>query len=395
MTMYFDDCSRLEDAEGFCLPAGISSSSSKSKAAPAHVHWVKNEKLQALGEFLGYTAQSAKKLEPEQVGEAILQWAMDTNVVDYSEKKQQQQDTPAAGTTSTMPLAKFDSISDLSIAPCTDAIDCLAYFWEQLASLLDHPEAIPANSVHLMVFPNATALWNYDVMLTMMQAVQISKPLLRHEEYTLQLHLFHPDFKHAPKLWSPETHAPFPTAGISLVKKTCHPQPTFQMDATRSKLEALFQKGPATTTPTSGVRPTPTPTLEQVRESCQPWIIQSNLVQRQHEYYPITQPVFLNSNKKHHWFATVWKALSALQPGQSILVVLLGPPASSPDTLMPRFSTWKKWAIVMNAALKRLHRKDDGNTVLQISQVAHPHAPQSHRQSPYPVIQIVCYSNNK
>jgi hypothetical protein len=38
----------------------------------------------------------------------------------------------------------------------------------------------------------------------------------------------------------------------------------------------------------------------------------------------------------------------------------------------------------MNAALKRL---TDGN--MQIAQVAHPDAPQSHRQSPYPVIQIV------
>jgi hypothetical protein len=356
MTMYFDDCSRLEDAEGFLLPIGVS----KSKAP--HVPWVPNEKLQAVRDFLGYTAQSALKLEPEQVEEALLQWAIDTNIVDYSEEEEE--DTPATG--STMPHAKFDSISDLSIAPCTGAIACLAYFWQQLASLLDHPEAIPANSVHLMAFPNATALWNYDVMLTMMQAVQVSKPFLRHEEYTLQLHLFHPDFKHSPKFLSPETHAPFPTAGFSLVKKTFKQQPTFQVDATRSKLEAIFQKEAAT--PQTSVLP---PTLAQVWKSCQPWI-QSNL----QDEHPVTQHVLLDSNKKHHWFATVWSALSALQPGQSIVVV--GPAD------MPRFSTWRKWAIVMNAALKRL---TDGN--MQIAHVAHPSAPQSHRQSPHPVLQIV------
>jgi hypothetical protein len=362
MTMYFDDCSRLEDAEDFVLPVGVF-----NLKAP-HIPWVPNEKLQAMRDFLGYTAQSALKLEPEQVEEAILQWAIDTNIVDYSEEE----DTPSTPATgSTMPRAKFDSITDLSIAPCTEVIDCLAYFWEHIASLLDHPEAIPANSVHLIAFPNATALWNYDVMLTMMQAVQVSKPLLRHEEYTLQLHLFHPDFKHSPKLWSPETHAPFPTAGISLAKKTSKQHPTFQMDATRSKLEAIFQKGAAT--PQTKSVPPP-PTLEQVWESCQPWIIHSNL---QDEEHPITQHALLNSNKKHHWFATVWSALSALQPGQSILVV--GPAD------MPRFSTWRKWAIIMNVALQRL---TDGR--MQIAQVAHPNALQSHRQSPYPVIQIVC-----
>jgi hypothetical protein len=361
MTMYFDDCSRLGDAKDFVLPVGAS----KSKA---HVPWVANEKLQAVRDFLGYTAQSALTLEPEQVEEAILQWVIDTNVVNYSEEEEE--DIPSTRIGSTMLRAKFDSISDLSIAPCTDTIACLAYFWQQLAPLLDHPEAIPANSVNLMVFPNATALWNYDVMLTMMQAVQVSKPLLRHEEYTLQLHLFHPDFQNSPKLWSPETHAPFPTAGISLVKKTSKKQPTFQMDATRSKLEAIFRKAAAT--PQTSVPP---PTPEQVWESCQPWIA-SNLQDEHPPMSSTTKHVLLNSNKKHHWFATVWSAISAIQRGQSILVV--GPAD------MPRFSTWRKWAIVMNAALKRL---TDGN--MQIAQVAHPDAPQSHRQSPYPVIQIV------
>ena len=378
--MYFDDCSRLEDAEeGFVI--GVS----KSKAP--HVPWVPNEKLQAVRDLLGYTAQSALTLEPEQVEEAMLQWAIDTNIVDYSEE-QPEEDTaaPATGTGSGTPRAKFDSISELSIAPCSETIACLAYVWEHLASLLDqqHPEAaaamIPAakNSVHLMAFPNATALWNYDVMLTMMQAVHVSKPLLRghheEEEYTLQLHLFHPDFKHSPTMWSPEMHAPFPTAGISLVKKTVTQQPTFQMDATRSKLEAMFQQK-AATTHTS----VPPPTLSQVWDSCQPWIIQSN---SQHPTTTQQQYVLLDSsNKKHHWFAKVWSALSTLQRGHSLWVV--GPSADD----MPRFSTWRQWAIVMNAALKRLT-----SGTMQIVQVAHPRAPQSHRQSPYPVIQIL-FSN--
>ncbi|KAL3921425.1 MAG: hypothetical protein SGILL_002756 [Bacillariaceae sp.] len=253
--MYFDDAERLEGEEVLSPESSIYRS-----------NWItsyQEEKRLALQNLLGYQPSSAAKLTDEQVEEETLRWAIDTNIVwvedDMAEndddenenihdnmqgsKKQQQQRR-----------GKYDSIQDLKVASnCDTVLESLAFCWSVIADVLQEQQdkdqqgdkssaASDSSSAHLVVFSKSLPLWNYEVMVDMLLAIQISKPFLP-AEYNLLLDLFHPDYKHSPRIWSPERHAPFPTLGISLQHKKTSSTQEMEMDieATRAKLDKLFQ----------------------------------------------------------------------------------------------------------------------------------------------------------
>lgn len=224
------------------------------------------EKRLAMEKLLGYNPTSAAKLTPDQVEEETLRWAVDTNIVwagddddvndndnddNISMMTEKDDNMRSPPSRDKQRLAKYENISDLRVASsCETLLDSLAYVWSILADALqqkqDDDAAANANSsiVQLIVFPNTKPLWNYDVMANMLMAIQICKPFLP-SDVDLQLDLFHPHYKHSPRMWSPEMHAPFPTLGLSLKDKSKTKRrkedEEFDVDATRAKLDALFQ----------------------------------------------------------------------------------------------------------------------------------------------------------
>jgi hypothetical protein len=146
-------------------------------------------------------------------------------------------------------LAKYDTIKDLFVASsCYTLLDSLTYVWNVIADAFQEQQhaqgTTSSSSVHLIVFPKSQPLWDYDVMVNMLLSIQICKPFLP-DNVHLQLDLFHPNYKHSPRMWSPEMHAPFPTLGVSLQEKTKNKNVSFDdqefdVDALRAKLDTIF-----------------------------------------------------------------------------------------------------------------------------------------------------------
>merc|ERR1712091_619707 len=82
-------------------------------------------------------------------------------------------------------------------------------------------------------------------MVTMLEAIQITRPLLPNN-LELGLDLFHPNFKHSPRMWSPQWHSPFPTIGITIKAKKQESIDEIDLDTVRGKLDVLFQSVDAT-----------------------------------------------------------------------------------------------------------------------------------------------------
>jgi hypothetical protein len=68
--------------------------------------------------------------------------------------------------------------------------------------------------VHFIAFPYHDELYDYKRFSTLLAAVEFSKDLCVYLGRHMTLTLFHPQFKNAPHLFSPERHSPFPTAGL-------------------------------------------------------------------------------------------------------------------------------------------------------------------------------------
>jgi hypothetical protein len=350
------------------------------------------EKKLAIEQLLGYRFESAAKLSDEQVEDETLHWAVDTNVLgvedDDDEDHQQQQQQRM--------VCKYNSISDLIVASsCTTVMDSLALLWNVVARqiLLQRQHEQPKSSdVYLIVFPHVSALWEYNVMVTILQAIAISKSLFP-PELDVQLDLFHPDYKHSPRFWSPETHAPFPTVGIQIIRKTKTEEYDDSMDAVVSKLKALFDSMDAVGAIPITNKPhdddddddDDTTTPEQVLDVCHQWILAqpSSILETSSTSASTasTMEWIVQSDKEpYQLYTTLWNAISQLKSrGSSAMVV-----APHMDA-----HTTHRVAVTVNAALQRL------NAPVRINHVFHPNTTNNknsnskRRQSPYAMIHLV------
>ncbi|KAG7356237.1 hypothetical protein IV203_000923 [Nitzschia inconspicua] len=253
LQMYFDDCERLDVDDPLW-------SSSLSDSKP----WIMSlseEKSLAMEKLLGYNPVSASKLTSDQVEEETLRWAVDTNIVWAGvEEEEDDDDDGRSASNERRRYAKYERINDLQVASsCKTILESLTFVWNVLANALQHQQNEDSDScvTQLIVFPNSKPLWDYDVMVNMLMAVQICKPFLP-SHIKLQLDLFHPKYKHSPRMWSPEMHSPFPTLGISLHDKSKTRQKVveeeFDVDAARAQLDALFQSMDGNREYVTGVR---------------------------------------------------------------------------------------------------------------------------------------------
>mmetsp|Transcript_19751 Transcript_19751/g.47717 ORF Transcript_19751/g.47717 Transcript_19751/m.47717 type:complete len:543 (+) Transcript_19751:96-1724(+) len=309
---YFDDCERkLEPFELILGQEGLfgrdfsSASPSPTRRSSITNMTFSQEKLLALDTLLGYNPTSASQLSDISVEEETLRWAVDTNVVwspdeDY-EEEDYKEDEDTSGHKASSPSAKYDKIQDLLVASeCQTTLDSLVYFWRMLADTLsssvnsekDSPSSSSSSSsadgttaatttttTKLVVFPQTESLWDYDQSVLLLQAIEICKPWFLPIDTTLRLDLFHPQYKYSPRMWSQETHSPFPTVGVvvgssqprregqetkehplSSPLKQIVDNPVIDMEATKAKLNALFESVDAVAPTTASSRRSPTTT---------------------------------------------------------------------------------------------------------------------------------------
>jgi hypothetical protein len=362
--MYFDDCEREEDV----TPLSSSCSSSSSQQQQQQQLWIMSqseEKQLALDRLLGYNFQSALNLDDEKIEDEILQWAIDTKVLWDGDEQQ-----------SNKKKYKYISLSDLVVeSSCTTPEECLASLWKTLSGLLQNRAV---DSVHWLVFPRCSALWDYDTMVTVLQAIQVSRPQIGMQ---IAMDLFHPKYKNAPTMFSPETHSPFPTVALQvrgdIQSSSSSSSSSLDVDdaaMTRSKLEALFDSVDAvpeipemrrekTAMTTTSLSP------DKILQDCQLWLHVDDVDDMKWTVEAHEQPF--------HVYAALWDVIRQLAGTSSS--------SSSTDMVVaPNLDahTLHRVAVTVNAALQHMKSR------VRVVNVYHPSNPDASRKSPHAMIQL-------
>jgi hypothetical protein len=175
------------------------------------------------------------------------------------------------------------------------------------------------------------------------------------------------DYKHAPKMWSPQTHSPFPTIGIQVLSIKNENQ-KLDNDAARDKLRILFDSFDAVIPTTSAGKSKTDITAESIMIACQNWAETVELIPADGS---ITWNVEMHKDP-YQIYKSLWTEIQKLPTSSSSLIV-----APYLDA-----HTTHRLAVTVNAALRRF------DSPIGISHVFHPDGPK-YLYCPYPTIQIV------
>jgi len=401
LSMYFDDRERLGDFEGrLSKPIVEGLFSSKNDKNPWIISLSKEKRL-AMEKFLGYTAKSASELTDEQVEEETLRWVVDTDIVSSTDGEDShnsianpRQDTDRQR----ISKIKYDGIKDLLVASsCHSKLESLAFLWNTIADTYEEGISSESssfsetsNSVKLIVFPNSESLWDYDNIVTMLESIQIAQSLLP-TEFDLRLDLFHPNYKHSPRMWYPQWHSPFPTIGLMIKAKKSQSSDNLDIERVRSKLDTLFQSGDAAERNTNRS----SKDRDQILADSKFWLKMG---------YESEKTTKVNTHgtdfdeENIDWivqsqasplqlYRTLWNAALNLDMDQNRTFVVV-------DSFLDSYTLYRV-AVTVNAALKRL------DIPFRISQVYHPFMKLTTGNNnyttrpPYGMIQLMAIKQNE
>jgi hypothetical protein len=399
LKMYFDDCER-EDKDDVTPLSSSSSSQRQPQPQPQPQQpWIMSrskEKQLALDRLLGYNYQSALKLDDERMEEEILQWAIDTKVLwDGEEEATSTTSTSTRSTTSTKERCKYTTLSDLVIeSSCTTPEECLASLWKTLRGLLEKRDQ---NTVHCLVFPRCSALWDYDAMVTVLQAIGVSRPQIGMD---IVIDLFHPKYKNSPTMFSPETHSPFPTVALQVRDGRDGRDGRSQSllldgdgedDAamTRSKLEALFDSVDAVV-PESAERrreqqtsPKKNLSVDKILQDCQWWLDLDDDDEDDGGDDDHSMEWTVEAHEQpFHVYATLWDVIRQLNNSGRTSSSLSSSAAAMVVAPNLDAHTLRRVAVTVNAALQKLDSR------VRIVNVYHPSNSDASRNSPHAMIQL-------
>jgi len=393
-SMYFDDHERLLDMSSFNDGASYGGNN----------QWISSlseEKYLALGMLLGYNSKSASNLTDEKIREETLRWAIDTGIVcagdddESTTDKYNNDDTNEKFTkvTSNRPdNSRYNYIKDLQLSSCSSTLQCLNFLWNGIADTLElkmsesssthTPISSAESSIKLIAFPRSKDLWDYDIMVTMLEAIQLSTPLLP-SQFDLHLDLFHPDYKHSPRMWSPKFHSPFPTVGLSVSTKNSQSvdEDEIDLDTMRDRLDVIFFQNSVED-------------HKLVLKKCQNWLSRvEHQRKKSHKVDPTSMEHF--EMKNVDWiiqtgrypfqlYKTLWNSILSLSSSSTYGVSVVIDPYLDSSKLL-------RIAVTVNAALKRL------GIPVCISQVFGTDSPANHSGSkirpPYGMIQLSALCN--
>eukprot|EP00536_Pseudo-nitzschia_multiseries_P001743 jgi/Psemu1/283241/fgenesh1_pg.22_\ len=406
ISMYFDDCERSNEIEER-LKKSLFDSNNISPCEKDNGNnendnpWIispSDEKRQALEKFLGYNPKSASRLTDEQIEEETLRWVVNTDIVCTGDDDGDgdgdgdDESSPDIIDRQRITAVQYDSINDLVVASSCDSMaHSLAFLWDRIAEVIEAEmssatanASLPPNSAKLIVFPNSQTLWSYDTMVTMLEAIQISRPLLP-SNLELGLDLFHPNFKNSPRMWSPQWHSPFPTVGITIKtkKQTTVDDDIADLDSIRGKLDVLFQAVDATR---EDVFQTSDQDDLQILEECRSWWNEENDgtdsdPSRADCDDPNTDWIVQSTGSPFQLYNTLWNSVFDLSTGGKSSFVVIDP--------FLDYYTLHRVAVTVNAALLRL------DIPVRITEVYHPFSrsrsgnSSSKTRPPHGMIQLV------
>jgi len=400
--MHFDDHERLIDMGSFEDGASYGGNN----------QWISSlseEKYLALEMLLGYNSKSASNLTDEKIEEETLRWAIDTGIVCTGDNDELTTDKynndEITESFTQVPYyrwknSRYDYIKDLQLSSCSSTVQCLNFLWNGIADTLElkmselsYIQTSPSSaesSIKLIVFPRSKDLWDYDIMVTILEAIQLSKPLLP-SQFDLHLDLFHPDYKHSPRMWSPEFHSPFPTVAVRISSNTKNSQSVdedeieIDLDTMRDRLNAIFRSVDAT----RGCVQNTVEDHELVLKKCQDWLSRVEHKRKKSHKVDPTSRGHLDLNNidwtvqtgryPFQLYKTLWNSVLTLSSLSTDRVSVVIDPYLDSYTL-------HRVAITVNAALKRL------GIPVCINQVFGPDSPAGHSGSkirpPYGMIQL-------
>lgn len=361
------------------------------------------EKREALKRILGYDAASASQLSRTEIRSLTKSWMRKSGAVGGSIDPVMENGDEL-----------YNKLVGLKICKSDTIIGCLAFYWKNILKVIrEEDEELSSRSskesVYMMLFPYCKDLYMYDKLSMLNSAVDLGQDMCQHLGFDFSLTMFHPKYKNAPTMFSPERHSPFPTAGLQFSGKKldCFALPTEHhsvlVDNQRVHLERLFNAAAAfeshgIAAAIGGAN----------HVSAVPYYSSDEVVETTKEWFDAAgsgSPVCRDDTLDGKWFvstatiaeeayADIWAVIHNLHEK------LKGNEknASSSVFIAPRFSSfnacqWRQFAITVNAVLKRV---TNGKIVLE---VFHPEYTGTNkksksnnddnlRRSPFPTIHI-------
>jgi hypothetical protein len=343
------------------------------------------DKMAAMKRLLGYNAASASDLTRKDVRKLLKTWSQTSGAVGWIRGDE-----------------LFSKLIGIKVCPYTDMLGCMAYYWRAMVRAINE-KGERDGGVYMICFPYCKELYVYDSFTMLNSAVDLGRDLSMHFGLDFSLTVFHPKYKNAPSLFSPERHAPFPTAGLHFSKRKSHLglpiDESYFMDKQRMNLERLFNSAAASepndVVPSRGDNYVPSFfSADTVVDCTQNWFMTRS--------YQSSSGLMHANTVEDRWFhskatiaeeayADVWAIVYELnQRSQECKGVVV-----SSVMITPRFSAfnasqWRQFAITVNAALKRITK---GKMFLEIF---HPEYTGSRsanndlRRSPFPSMLICC-----
>lgn len=342
------------------------------------------DKMAAMKRLLGYNAASASELSRKDVRRLLKTWSQTSGAVGWIKGDE-----------------LFRKLIGIKVCPHTDALGCMAYYWSTMIRAI-REEKKHDEGVYMICFPYCKEMYVYNSFTVLNSAVDLGRDMCMHFGLDFSLTVFHPKYKNAPSLFSPERHAPFPTAGLHFSKRKSHlglpVDESYFMDKQRMSLERLFNSAAASepndVVPSRGDNYVPSfYSADAVVDCTQNWFMAGIHSHSALEHAKTVEERWFHSKATiaEEAYADVWAMvyeLSQISRERKGVVV-------SSVMITPRFSAfnasqWRQFAITVNAALKRMTR---GKIVLEIF---HPEYTGSRsanndlRRSPFPSILVSC-----
>lgn len=341
------------------------------------------DKMEAMKRFLGYDAVSASQISKKGVKKLLKTWSRKSGAVGRLQGDE-----------------LFNKLVGIKVCRYNDMLGCLAYYWSTIVKVIREEDE--KEGVYMICFPYCKDLYTYDTLNMLNEAIDMGRDLCMHLGSDFSLTMFHPKYKNAPSLFSPERHSPFPTGGLKFSgKKKEMDLPVDDskfLDNQRIGLEHLFNSA-AASSPSDEIvfedeSQVPFYPAEEVVEYTQKWFItgeQPPSAAFQYAHTADNRWFVSKATIAEEAYADIWAVIHQLnQLGLENEGVVV-----SSVLIAPRFSSfnapqWRQFAITVNAVLKRV---TNGKMYLE---VFHPEytgskdASNDLRRSPFPTIQV-CY----
>lgn len=323
--------------------------------------------------ILGHDAISASHMSRKEVKQFTRAWAHKTGVVAASSNR-----------LPTDEEAMYKTLTGMTVCRNTDILGCLAYYWRRIVKVMrdDEHSKDTSSFVYMMVFPYCKALYYYEKFQWLNMAVHLGQPS------ECSLTMFHPKYKNAPTIFSPERHSPFPTAGLVKKKQDgeVYLDDSVFLDQQRVSLERLFNSAAATTDDSSS--------NAVVNDTTE------HLYRPAHEVVDISRSWFDEATRDRvddRWFVSDATLVEEAYADVYTVIhdlYLLGLDTPKGDTIgavviAPRFCSynapqWRHFCITVNAVLKKL-----GKGKMRVEFYHAEYTKDPARQSPFSTIQIV------